>query len=64
MLDAAENAAPDLGFAAEPVERRQLQHLGVFDVLHAVVGEFFEQGFEHGAGLLAVLAEYLSLIHI
>ena len=32
---------PDLGFAAELIKRWQLQHLGVFDVLHAVVGEFF-----------------------
>ena len=61
LLDATENAAPDLGLAAELIKRRQFQHLGVFNVLNAVVGEFVEQGFKYGAGLLAVFAKNIAL---
>jgi hypothetical protein len=64
LLDAAEDAAPDLGLAAELVEGREFQHLGIFNVLYAVVGKFVEQGFEHGAGLLAVRAEHIALLDV
>src|SRR6185369_2019610 len=60
LLNAAEDTAPDLCFAAKLVKRRRLQNLGVFDVLHAVVGELVKQGFEHGASLVAVLTENIS----
>ncbi len=64
MLDAAEDAAPDLRLAAELVERRQFQHLGVLDVLYAVVGKLVEQSFQHRAGLLAIFAEDVALLDL
>jgi hypothetical protein len=64
VLVAAEDAAPDLGFAADFIERRQFQHLRVFDVGNAVVRVFIQQGFEDGAGFLAVFAEIVPFLDV
>ena len=60
VLGAAEYAAPDLGFGADLVERRELQHLGVFDVTDTVVCELLQQYFEHGSCLLAVFGKNIT----
>lgn len=36
----------------------------VLNAGEAFVGVFFEQGFQHGAGLLAVLSDIVSLLNV
>ena len=45
---------------AELVQRRDLEYVGVVEVEHAFVGVFGQQGVEDGAGLVAVLGEYVA----
>ena len=63
LFDAAEDAASDLGLAAELIEGRKLQHLRIFNVLHAMIGELVEQCIQNRTRLLAILAEHITLAH-
>ena len=49
------------GRGAEFGERQDAQHLRVIKIQHPFVGVFGEQGVEHGAGLLAVCGEHVTL---
>ena len=45
-------------------EGRDLQHVGVVEVEHALVVVLREQRVEHGAGLRAVFREHVALLHV
>ena len=64
LRHAAKDAAPDVRLAAELVKWGEFQNLGVFNILHAVVGKFIEQGFEYGASLLTVFAEHIAFLDV
>ena len=49
---------------AHGVERRNLQDVRIVEVGDAFVLVFLEQGFEHGAGLRAVLGEDIALADV
>ena len=49
------------GLAAETVEGRQFQDIGVLDIGDAVIGALVQQDFGHGASLGTVLAKDLAL---
>ena len=47
--------------AAHRIERRDLQHIGVVEIEHALVGILGKQRIEHGAGLGAIFRENVAL---
>ena len=45
-------------------EGRDLQHVGVVEIEHALVGVFGQQRIEHGAGLRPVFREHVALLDV
>src|SRR5690606_984950 len=53
----------DLDGGAEAGERIDLEDVERLDAAQAAVGVFLEEGFEHGAGLVAVVGEDVAFFH-